>query len=74
MMRAQSPASEYSVRDKLESVTLVDAENNATGSCGKIDGFGTGLNTQLNNHEIYNAGRIILMSKKNNSKNMSEVT
>jgi isopentenyl-diphosphate Delta-isomerase len=29
-------ASEYSVRDELESVTLVDAENNAIGSCGKL--------------------------------------
>jgi isopentenyl-diphosphate delta-isomerase len=29
-------ASGYSVRDELESVTLVDAEDNAIGSCGKI--------------------------------------
>jgi len=34
--RTQAMASEYSVRDELESVTLVDAENNAIGSCGKI--------------------------------------
>jgi hypothetical protein len=36
MTSAQPIASEYSVCDKLESVTLVDAENNAIGSCGKI--------------------------------------
>ena len=36
MTRTQAMASEYSVREELESVTLVDAENNAIGSCGKI--------------------------------------
>ena len=36
MTRTQAMASEYSVRDELESVTLVDAENNTIGSCGKI--------------------------------------
>ena len=36
MTSAQPIASEYSVCDKLESVTLVDFENNAVGSCGKI--------------------------------------
>ena len=29
-------ASEYSVRDELESVTLVDTDNNVIGSCGKL--------------------------------------
>jgi len=33
---AQPQASGYSVCDELESVTLVDAEDNAIGSCGKI--------------------------------------
>jgi isopentenyl-diphosphate delta-isomerase len=36
-MRAQPIESKYLVRDELESVVLVDAENNAIGSYGKID-------------------------------------
>ena len=36
MTRAQPIASGYSVRDELETVTLVDAEDNMIGSCGKI--------------------------------------
>ena len=36
MMRAQIMASEYSERDELESVTLIDTDNNVIGSCGKL--------------------------------------
>ena len=36
MMRAQQKTREYSVRDELETVTLVDAGDNAIGFCGKI--------------------------------------
>ena len=40
--RIQPMASDYSVRDELESVTLVDAENNVIGSLGKIAAHRTG--------------------------------
>jgi isopentenyl-diphosphate delta-isomerase len=36
MTRAQATVREYSVRDELESVTLVDTENHAIGAYGKI--------------------------------------
>jgi len=36
VISAQPLKREYSVLDELESVTLVDVENNAIGSCGKI--------------------------------------
>jgi len=36
LVNAQPLKREYSARDELETVTLVDAENNAIGSCGKI--------------------------------------
>ena len=36
MTKAQQITREYSVRDELETVTLVDAEDNVIGPCGKI--------------------------------------
>ena len=36
-MRAQPIENKYLVRDERESLILVDAKNNAIGSCGKID-------------------------------------
>jgi len=36
VISAQPLKRKYSVRDELETVTLVDAENNTIGSCGKI--------------------------------------
>ena len=36
LVNAQPLKREYSARDELETVTLVDTENNAIGSCGKI--------------------------------------
>lgn len=41
-MRAQLITREYSVRDELESVTLVNTENNVIGPCGKIAAHQTG--------------------------------
>jgi isopentenyl-diphosphate delta-isomerase len=41
-MRAQQITLEYSARDELETVTLVDRENNAIGSCGKVAAHRTG--------------------------------
>ena len=41
-MRAQPIMREYSLRDELESVTLVDSENNVIGPCNKIAAHRTG--------------------------------
>jgi isopentenyl-diphosphate delta-isomerase len=41
-MKAQPVQREYSALDELETVTLVDAWNNAIGSCGKISAHQTG--------------------------------
>jgi isopentenyl-diphosphate delta-isomerase len=62
--RAQPMASKYSVRDELESVTLVDAENNAIGSCGKIAAHRAGKLHRAFSILITNPDRELLLQRR----------
>jgi isopentenyl-diphosphate delta-isomerase len=61
-------ASEFSIRDELESVTLVDAQNNVIGSCSKIAAHRAGKLHRAFSILIANPGGELLLQRRASNK------
>ena len=67
-MRAQPVERKYLVRDELESVVLVDDQNNAIGSCGKINAHRDGKLHRAFSILIINSDGELLLQQRAASK------